>query len=93
MRFGHDFLFGAALAAYQIEGGHNEGGKGASNWDIFSKQEGKNVNRTNGDVAIDHYHRYEEEIKLIADMVLESYRLGFYLNTWKREEDGIIRKL
>lgn len=76
MKFPKDFLFGAASAAYQIEGGYNQDGKGVSNWDVFSKIPGKTFEGTNGDVAIDHYNRYKEDIKLMAEMGLESYRFS-----------------
>ncbi len=76
MRFPHDFFFGAASAAYQVEGAWNEDGKGVSNWDVFSKIPGKTFEGTNGDIAVDHYHRYKEDIRLMAEMGLESYRFS-----------------
>lgn len=76
-----DFLFGAASASYQVEGAWNEDGKGVSNWDVFSKIPGKTFEGTNGDVAIDHYHRYKEDIALMAEMGLESYRFSI---AWTR---------
>jgi len=81
MKFAKDFLFGAATAAYQVEGAWNEDGKGLSNWDVFSKIPGKTFEGTNGDVAVDHYHRYKEDIKLMAEMGLESYRFSI---SWPR---------
>lgn len=81
MKFSNDFLFGAASASYQVEGGWNEDGKGISNWDVFSKIPGKTFEGTNGDIAIDHYHRYKEDIKLMAEMGLESYRFSI---SWPR---------
>lgn len=81
MKFPNDFLFGAASAAYQVEGAWDEDGKGVSNWDLFSKIPGKTFEGTNGDVAIDHYHRYKEDIKLMAEMGLESYRFSL---SWAR---------
>lgn len=81
MRFPHDFLFGAASASYQVEGAWNEDGKGVSNWDIFSKIPGKTFEGTNGDVAVDHYHRYREDVKLMAEMELQSYRFSV---SWAR---------
>ncbi|MCX7970554.1 MAG: GH1 family beta-glucosidase [Negativicutes bacterium] len=81
MKFPHDFLFGAATAAYQVEGGWNEDGKGLSNWDVFSKLPGKTYNGTNGDIAVDHYHRYAEDIALMAGMGLQSYRFSI---AWTR---------
>ncbi|MDS0526237.1 GH1 family beta-glucosidase [Clostridium sp. SHJSY1] len=81
MKFPKDFLFGAASAAYQVEGAWNEDGKGVSNWDVFSKIPGKTFEGTNGDVAVDHYHRYKEDVKLMAEMGLESYRFSV---SWPR---------
>lgn len=81
MVFSHNFLFGAATASYQVEGACDEDGKGQSNWDVFSKIPGKTFNATNGDVAIDHYHRYKEDIALMAEQGLESYRFSI---SWPR---------
>ncbi|MED2584889.1 family 1 glycosylhydrolase, partial [Bacillus thuringiensis] len=81
MKFPHDFLFGAASASYQVEGAWNEDGKGVTNWDEFSKIPGKTYNGTNGDVAVDHYHRYKEDVRLMAEMGLESYRFSI---SWAR---------
>lgn len=81
MKFANDFLFGAATASYQIEGAWNEDGKGPTNWDEFSKIPGKTFEGTNGDVAVDHYHRYKEDIALMAEMGLESYRFSI---SWAR---------
>lgn len=81
MKFAKDFLFGAASASYQVEGAWNEDGKGLSNWDVFSKIPGKTFEGTNGDIAIDHYHRYKEDIRLMAEMGLESYRFSI---SWPR---------
>lgn len=87
MKFSQEFLFGAATAAYQVEGAWNEDGKGLSNWDVFSKIPGKTFEGTNGDIAVDHYHRYKEDIKLMAEMGLESYRFSI---SWPRIlPDGI----
>ena len=88
MKFSNDFLFGAATAAYQIEGAWNQDGKGVTNWDEFSKIPGKTFEGTNGDVAIDHYNRYKEDVALMAEMGLESYRFSI---SWARiypEGDG-----
>ena len=88
MKFSNDFLFGAATAAYQIEGAWNQDGKGVTNWDEFSNIPGKTFEGTNGDVAIDHYNRYKEDVALMAEMGLESYRFSI---SWARiypEGDG-----
>lgn len=81
LKMPNNFLFGAASASYQVEGAWNEDGKGLSNWDVFSKIPGKTFENTNGDVAVDHYHRYKEDIALMADMGLESYRFSI---SWPR---------
>lgn len=81
MKFENDFLFGAATAAYQVEGAWDQDGKGPTNWDEFTKIPGKTFEATNGDIAIDHYNRYQEDIKLMAEMGLESYRFSI---SWAR---------
>lgn len=81
MKFSKDFLFGAASAAYQVEGAWNQDGKGKTNWDEFTKIPGKTFEGTNGDIAVDHYNRYKEDIALMAEMGLESYRFSI---SWAR---------
>ena len=68
------FLWGSASAAYQIEGAYNEHGKGLSNWDEFVQIPGKTFKETTGETAVDHYHRYKEDIALMAEMGLQTYR-------------------
>lgn len=80
-KFPKSFLWGAASAAYQIEGAWNEGGKGPSIWDTFSKIPGKTFHGTNGEVAVDHYHRYKEDVRLMAQMGLKAYRFSI---AWSR---------
>ncbi|WP_449621128.1 glycoside hydrolase family 1 protein [Robertmurraya sp. Marseille-Q9965] len=74
--FSNDFLWGAASAAYQVEGAWNEDGKGLSNWDQFVRIPGKTFKGTNGDVAVDHYHRFEEDVQLMKEMGLKAYRFS-----------------
>ncbi len=80
-RFPDGFLWGAATAAYQIEGAVTEDGRGASVWDTFSHTPGKVAKGENGDVACDHYHRYAEDAKLIAGLGFKNYRLSI---SWTR---------
>ncbi|MEG0470449.1 MAG: family 1 glycosylhydrolase, partial [Longicatena sp.] len=74
--FPKDFLWGSASAAYQIEGGYRSGGKGVSNWDQFVRIPGKTFKATTGDIAVDFYHRYKEDIQLMAEMGLKTYRFS-----------------
>lgn len=79
--FPEHFLWGAATAAYQVEGGHDADGKGPSIWDVFSHIPGTTWQDTNGDVAVDHYHRMQEDVALMAEMGLQSYRFSI---SWPR---------
>lgn len=79
--FPADFLWGAASAAYQIEGAWNVDGKGPSIWDTFSKIKGKTYEGTTGDVAVDHYHLYKDDVRLMAEMGLRAYRFSV---SWSR---------
>ena len=79
--FPRDFIWGAATSSYQIEGAANEDGRGESIWDRFSKTPGKVANGESGDVAIDHYHRYPEDIKIMKELGLKGYRFSF---AWPR---------
>lgn len=81
MNFPKDFIWGAATSSYQIEGAYQEDGKGLSIWDKFSHTPGKIVNGDTGDVACDHYHRYQEDVALMKEMGLDSYRFSF---SWPR---------
>ncbi|AXI10276.1 aryl-phospho-beta-D-glucosidase [Oceanobacillus zhaokaii] len=74
--FPDDFLWGAASAAYQVEGAWDVDGKGISNWDKYVRIPGKTFKGTNGDVAVDHYHRYKEDIALMAEMGMKTYRFS-----------------
>jgi beta-glucosidase len=75
------FVWGAATAAYQIEGAWNENGKGESIWDRFSHTPGKVENGDTGDVACDHYHRWPEDVALMQEMGLHAYRFSL---AWTR---------
>ncbi|RKL66829.1 aryl-phospho-beta-D-glucosidase [Salipaludibacillus neizhouensis] len=79
--FPRNFLWGSASAAYQIEGAWDQDGKGPSVWDIYTKIEGTTYKGTNGDIAVDHYNRYEEDVELMAEMGLKTYRFSV---AWSR---------
>jgi len=76
IRFPEGFLWGAATASYQIEGAWQEDGKGESIWDRFSHTPGKIDNGDTGDIAADHYHRWQADIDLMADLGLKAYRFS-----------------
>jgi beta-glucosidase len=74
--FPRDFVWGAAAAAYQIEGAAREDGKGLSVWDVFCRKTGAIWNGQSGDAACDHYHRWREDVKLMQSLGLKAYRLS-----------------
>ena len=76
-----DFMWGSATAAYQCEGAWNEGDKGMSNWDVFCHSEKNNVNPVTGDVSCDHYHRFEEDLDMMAAGNQNAYRFSI---AWTR---------
>lgn len=80
-RFPSEFLFGAATAAYQIEGAAFEDGRTASIWDHFSRLPGAVINGDTGDVATDHYHRSAQDVALMKELGLQSYRFS---TSWSR---------
>src|SRR5712692_2596120 len=79
--FPADFLWGAATSAYQVEGSPLADGAGASIWHRFSHTPGLVANGENGDVACDHYHRYEADIALMRELGLNAYRFSV---SWSR---------
>ncbi|MET8508430.1 GH1 family beta-glucosidase [Streptomyces sp. NPDC004787] len=80
-RFPSDFLWGAATAAYQIEGAAAEDGRTPSIWDTFSHTPGKVFEGHTGDVAVDHYHRFREDVRLMSELGLNAYRFSV---SWSR---------
>ena len=91
-RFPKDFIWGSASAAYQIEGGWKEDGKGVTNWDTFVRIPGKTYKATTGDVAVDHYHHYKEDIALMAEMGLKTYRFSISWVFIRKEEARSMKK-
>lgn len=75
------FRWGAATAAYQVEGAVREGGRTPSIWDTFSHTPGKVANGETGDLATDHYHRFREDIALMAELGIQAYRFSI---SWPR---------
>ncbi|PSK98688.1 beta-glucosidase [Haloactinopolyspora alba] len=83
--FPDGFVWGSATASYQIEGAAKEGGRGPSIWDTFSHTPGRTLNGDTGDVADDHYHRWQEDLGHIADLGLSAYRFSI---AWPRVQPG-----
>ncbi|GAA1531461.1 GH1 family beta-glucosidase [Kribbella lupini] len=84
--FGPDFRWGVSTSAYQIEGAATEGGRGPSAWDTFCAEPGRVLNGETGAVACDHYHRYGEDVALMRDLGVDTYRFSF---SWPRiQPDG-----
>ena len=79
--FPDDYVWGAATAAYQIEGAAHTDGRGPSIWDDFSHTPGKVEGGDTGDVACDHYHRVDDDVALMSELGLQSYRCSM---SWSR---------
>ena len=75
------FTWGVATSSYQIEGAATAGGRGPSIWDTFSRVPGAVINGDSGDVACDHYHRYNEDLDLIKWLGVNAYRFSI---AWPR---------
>ncbi|KAI3940727.1 hypothetical protein MKW98_030046 [Papaver atlanticum] len=79
--FPPDFVFGVATSAYQVEGANNEGGRGDSIWDVFTHTKGKIIDGSNGDIAVDQYHLYKEDVELMSKLGFGAYRFSV---SWSR---------
>lgn len=94
--FPEGFVFGVATASFQVEGGRKEGKRGDSTWDIFCGKKGNIKDGSNADVAVDQFHRYKDDVDLIANLGFRAYRFSI---SWPRifpdglgkeiNEDGI----
>lgn len=80
-QFSEDFIWGTATSSYQIEGAWDVDGKGLNIWDVFSKLDGKTAGGDTGEKACDHYHLYEEDVKMMADLGIKAYRFSI---SWSR---------
>ncbi|XP_042399142.1 beta-glucosidase 24-like isoform X1 [Zingiber officinale] len=81
-RFPKGFIFGTASSAYQYEGGAKEGGRGMSIWDTFTHEHPEKISdRSNGEIAIDSYHRYKEDVGIMKEMGLDAFRFSI---SWTR---------
>ncbi|CAB4619123.1 MAG: beta-glucosidase [Actinobacteria bacterium] len=81
MSFPKDFLWGVATASYQVEGAVHEDGRGKTIWDTFCEKPGAIKNGDSGEIAIDHYHRFREDIAIMKAMGIKAYRFSF---AWSR---------
>jgi beta-glucosidase len=81
MTFPKDFIWGVATSSYQIEGAALEDGRGECIWTRFSHTPGNVANNETGDVACDHYHRYQEDVGLMKQLGLNAYRFSV---SWPR---------
>ncbi|MDR2516955.1 MAG: beta-glucosidase [Spirochaetaceae bacterium] len=86
LEFPDGFVWGAATASFQVEGAAHEGGRSESIWDVFCRRPGAVYAGENGDVACDHYHRYKEDIALMAELGFQSYRFSI---AWPRILPGM----
>src|SRR5829696_1780953 len=80
-RFPTDFAWGFAASAYQVEGAAAEDGRGPSIWDTFARVPGAIADGQNGDVACDHYHRFPEDVAIMARLGAKDYRFSI---SWSR---------
>lgn len=83
--FPRNFIWGTAASAYQIEGAVGIGGRGLSVWDEFCKKEGAVARAETGEVACDHFHRFREDVRLLAEIGVKAYRLSI---SWPRVLPG-----
>ena len=79
--FPQDFIWGVATSSYQIEGAWNKDGKGENIWDRFCHTPGNIANEETGDIACDHYHRYQDDVDLMASLGIQAYRFSI---SWAR---------
>jgi len=81
IQFPPDFTWGVATSAFQIEGASAADGKGPSIWDTFCRNPANIKDHSNGDVACDHYHRYREDVGIMAGLGVDAYRFSM---AWSR---------
>ncbi|MFY8087182.1 MAG: family 1 glycosylhydrolase, partial [Rubrivivax sp.] len=79
--FPKDFVFGVATSAFQIEGAADADGKGPSIWDDFCRIPGAIANGDDGRTACDHYHRWQEDLDILASLGVDAYRFSV---SWPR---------
>ncbi|KGX88095.1 beta-glucosidase [Pontibacillus halophilus JSM 076056 = DSM 19796] len=90
IQFPKDLKWGAATAAYQIEGAANKGGRRPSIWDTFSHTPGNVKNGDNGDEACDSYHRYEEDVQILKELGVDVYRFSISWPRVMKDDEGTL---
>ena len=80
-----DFLFGVATSAHQIEGAAAEDGRTTSIWDVFSAVSGRIADGSTAEIAVDHYHRWRDDVALLSDLGVGGYRFSL---SWSRVQPG-----
>ena len=80
-----DFLFGVATSAHQIEGAAAEDGRTTSIWDVFSAVPGRIADGSTAEIAVDHYHRWRDDVALLSDLGVGGYRFSL---SWSRVQPG-----
>lgn len=85
LTFPHGFRWGAATAAFQIEGSTSEGGRGESIWDVFTRTPGLVIDGSNAELAADSYRRYRDDVALLAGLDADDYRFSI---SWPRVQPG-----
>jgi len=89
MKFPADFNWGVATSSYQIEGATSVDGRGPSIWDTFCATPGKVANGENGDIACDHYHRFSQDIAIMKELGITSYRFSIAWTRLFPNGDGV----
>jgi beta-glucosidase len=85
-QFSADFKWGVATSAFQIEGAHQTDGKGKSIWDTFCEAPNSITDKSNGHIACDHYHLWQQDVEIIASLGVNAYRFSI---SWPRvQPDG-----
>ncbi|KAL9405287.1 hypothetical protein Peur_002259 [Populus x canadensis] len=80
--FPDDFVFGTSSSAYQYEGETNKYGRGPAIWDTFTEEHTERINdHSNGNVAVDFYHRYKEDVQRMKEMGMDAFRFSI---SWSR---------
>ena len=93
MSFSKEFIWGAASAAYQIEGAASEDGRGPSVWDTFSHTPGKTFEGHTGDIACDSYHRFEEDLKALISLGMHPHQAQRAQLHFRRLDMRMLREL